>query len=114
MQPVLAQGGAPPLGLFQMFLPILLIFVIFYLLLIRPERKRQKRQQQRYEEMLENLKKNDRVVTKGGVHGVVKAVRPDDVLLLVDESNNTRLRFEKRSIGRVISKEEGEFAEPPG
>lgn len=113
MQFVLAQGQ-PPVDLFRMFLPIVIIFVIFYLLLIRPERKRQKLQKQRYAEMLEGLKKNDRVVTKGGIHGVVKAVRPDDVLLLVDESNNSRLRFEKRAIARVISKQEGELTAERG
>ncbi len=111
MNVILAQVGGSGGNLFSMLLPLILIFGIFYLLIIRPERKKQKQQQRRFEEMLEALKKNDKVVTKGGIHGVVRAVRADDVLLVIDEANNTRLKLDKRSISRVITKEGGELSD---
>jgi preprotein translocase subunit YajC len=78
----------------------LLIGVVFYMLLLRPQR----REQAQRKTMLENLKKNDHVVTIGGIYGVVQNVRAeaDEVTLKVDEASNTRLRVTLSSIARVI------------
>ena len=97
--------GGPGAGLFQ-FLPFIAIGVLFYLMFIRPDRQRRMDQA----DMLENLKKNDRVVTAGGIHGtVVNANKGDkDIVIRVDENTNTRLRVVRSSISRVVSESDSE------
>ena len=68
--PAYAQDVAGALGGATQFLPLVLIFVVFYFLLIRPQQQRQKEQKQ----MLNALKRGDRVVTGGGILGVVTRV----------------------------------------
>jgi preprotein translocase subunit YajC len=115
MSPMLAKltllaqdgGGAAPQGdggLFGgfggMLFPLVLIFIVFYFLMIRPQRQEQARRQA----MLEAVKKNDRVVTIGGIYGVVTNVQrdSDEITIKVDESNNTKLRMTFSSIARVL------------
>jgi preprotein translocase subunit YajC len=76
-------------------LPILFIFLIFYLLLIRPQQKRQKEHQK----MVLNLKKNDEVITIGGIHGTIISVKDKTFVLRVDE--NVKLEIEKSSIASL-------------
>ncbi|MBI3616186.1 MAG: preprotein translocase subunit YajC [Candidatus Omnitrophica bacterium] len=76
-------------------LPIVLIFFVMYFLLIRP----QQQQQKKTEKMQGGLKKNDSVVTYGGIHGVVVNVKPDTVTLRADE--NVRLEVDKSAISRL-------------
>ena len=73
-------------------LMIVLIFVIFWLFFIRPQNKRAKEQQQ----FRENLKKGDKIVTIGGIHGKVEDVRENTVLVSID--HNTKIEFEKSAI----------------
>ena len=73
-------------------LPMVLIFGIFYFLVIRPEKKKQKDHQ----EMVKNLKKNDEVVTSGGIHGIVVNLKETSVVLRLDE--NVRVEFDKEAI----------------
>ncbi len=77
------QGGA---GAFSSFLPLILIFVIFYFLLIRPQSKKAKD----HREMMGNLKKGDKIVTNGGIHGVIEGV--DENTLTVKISENTKIK----------------------
>ena len=99
-----APGGAQtppgPAGLLPMLFPLVLIFALFYFLIMRPER----RKQADHKSLLESLKKNDRVVTIGGIYGVVANVQRDDdrVTLKVDEANNTKLDVTFSSIARVL------------
>lgn len=81
----------------------LVIGVLFYLMLIRPQRKEQKQRQS----MIEAIKKSDRVVTVGGVYGVVTNVRKelDQVYLNVDEKTGTVIRVTMGSIARVLRDE---------
>ncbi len=65
------------------FLPIVLMFAIFYFLLIRPQQKKQKALQ----EMVKNLKKGDRVVTSGGIIGIVHTLQDDYVVLKVGDGD---------------------------
>ena len=100
---LLAQEKADPAGpsLWDLpWIPFALIGVMFYFLLIRPERKKR----QELTNMLGNLKKNDRVVTIGGIHGVVVNVANDseEVTVRVDEGSNTKLRISRSAISRVI------------
>ena len=94
-QAVPGQPAPSPLaGLF----PIFLIFAIFYFLLIRPQQKQQKK----HREMLTQLKKNDEVVTNGGIHGTIVNVDDETVTLRVDD--NTRIKFQKNTISFVKKK----------
>ncbi len=83
-----AQQGSSWSGL----LMIVLIFVIFWLFFIRPQNKRAKEQQK----FRENLKKGDKVVTIGGIHGKVEEVKENTVIVSVD--HNTKIEFEKSAI----------------
>jgi len=89
------QASAPKQSPLISLMPIALIFIIFYFLLIRP----QKKNQQQHAQMLENLKKNDDVVTSGGIHGTIVNMQNDVVTLRVDD--NTRIKVQKGSISRL-------------
>ncbi len=78
-------------------LPILIMFVAMWFILIRPAQKRQKATAQ----MQSSLKRGDKVVTIGGLHGEVDAIEDSAVVIIVD--GNTRLKFERQAIGRVIT-----------
>jgi len=96
---VLAQEAVPPEaggGLIRLALPVVVIGFLFYFMLIRPERQKQRR----HRDMLENLKKNERVVTAGGIKGIVSAVNREqqEVTLVVDESTGTKIRVNLSSI----------------
>ncbi len=97
------QQGAPQGSLLTMMAPFIVIMFLFYFLLMRP----QKKEQQRRQEMLSAVKKNDRVVTAGGIYGVVTNVRAenDEVTVKVDEATNTKLRITLSSIARVLGDE---------
>ena len=103
---------APPQGnpLFDM-LPLMLIMgLIFYFLMFRPQSKEKKRRAQ----MLAALKKNDRVITIGGIVGTVTSVRDEDVTLKVDESSHTKITFSRSAIQRVVSESGADSAEFAG
>ncbi len=84
------------------FVPLILLFVVFYFLLIRPQKKQQKNRK----EMLSNLKKGDRVVTIGGIYGLIKEIDENAIALRVAENMN--LKFARAAIDRVIEDEEEE------
>jgi preprotein translocase subunit YajC len=90
-----------PTGGLGMLLPMMAIAILFYFLLIRP----QKREQAKREAMLSTMKKNDRVVTIGGMLGVIANISPDgqEVTLKVDD--NTRIRMVRSSIQRIVSED---------
>ncbi|MDR1507807.1 MAG: preprotein translocase subunit YajC [Treponema sp.] len=92
-----APGGAPsdPKSTLLSFGPIVLIIAIFYFLIIRPQNKKQKETQR----MLSELKKGDRVVTVGGIHGIIQSVRETSVIVRVDE--NAKLEFSRSAIASV-------------
>ena len=77
---------------FSGILMIVLIFVIFWLFFIRPQNKRAKEQQK----FRENLKKGDKIVTIGGIHGKVVEVKENTVIVSVDP--NASIEFEKSAI----------------
>jgi preprotein translocase subunit YajC len=97
------DAKADPSSFLVSIFPFIIIFVLFYFLLIRPQRREQSRRQT----MLNAVKKNDRVVTVGGIYGVVTNVHreADEVTLKVDEATNTKLRVTLSSIGRVLGDE---------
>src|SRR5215472_1290105 len=94
-----AQGNI----LFTLF-PFLIIGLLGWFLMIRP----MKRQEQERQALLTALKKNDKVVTSGGIIGIVASIKEkeDEVTLKVDESSNVRLRVTKGSIVRILGGDE--------
>jgi preprotein translocase subunit YajC len=82
-------------------MPIAVIFIIFYFLLIRP----QKKQQQEHAKTLDALKKNDEIVTSGGIFGTIVNIQDDIVTLRVDD--NTRIRIQKSAISKLKKGKEG-------
>lgn len=94
---VIAQADAPSGGAAPMMNMLILMggfFLIIYFILIRPEKKRQAQ----HRTMLAELKKNDRVLTSGGIYGTIAALHDEDVVLKIDESQNVRIRVTRSSI----------------
>lgn len=81
-------------------LPMVLIFAIFYFFLIRPQVKKQKV----IENMINDLKKGDRVVAAGGLHGVIHKI--EDNVLYLEIAENVRIKAAKSSVTEVLSKDD--------
>ncbi|MGL4525181.1 MAG: preprotein translocase subunit YajC [Spirochaetia bacterium] len=91
-----AVAGAGSAGMIQVGLLVLMVLVM-YMLVIRPQQKRQKEMRN----MLDQLKKGDRVVTIGGIHGQVDEIKDSSIVLRVDAQNNTKMEFVKQAISEV-------------
>lgn len=80
------------------------IMLAFYFLILLPERKRSRQKQG----LLDSLKKNDKVITIGGIYGVVANVKPgeDEVVIKIDDDKDVKMRVSKSSIAKVFNKEE--------
>lgn len=96
----------------SLLVPMLVIGALFYLMIIRPQRTKERD----FKTLLSGLKKNDRVVTIGGIHGVVTNVQrdADRVTLRVDETTGTTIRVGLSAIGRVITDDEQTADKPAG
>jgi len=94
-----APGAGSIPATFVTLVPFILIFFVFYFLVIRPQQKKVKDHQ----EMLKKIKKNDEVITTGGIYGKVMALSDDVVTLEV--SPNVRLRVHKNHISDVVKAE---------
>lgn len=90
--PAATKSAAGPL---TQLLPIALIFIVFYFLLIRPQKKNQKE----HAAMLQGLKKNDEVVTSGGIYGTIVNIQEDVITLRIDD--NTRIKIQRSSVSRL-------------
>ncbi len=76
-----------------------MIILIFYFLIIRPQKKKDKETQA----MLDAVKKGDKIVTIGGIHGTVVTVKETTVVVKVDD--NARIEFTKSAIANVLNKQ---------
>ena len=101
------KAPAPGADSLMMFAPLIAIGIIFYFLLLRPQR----REQASREAMLAALKKNDKVLTIGGVIGSVANISADNQEVTLKVDDNTRIKFIRSSIQRVLSSE-GDGAKP--
>jgi preprotein translocase subunit YajC len=97
-----AAGGDPIFGIVNMVLPFALIIGVFYFLIFRPQQKKQKDAKN----MLEALKRGDRVVTIGGLCATIFDVKEKTVILKVDD--NTKVEYLKSAISERESKEVAE------
>ena len=80
---------------FASLIPIILMFVIFYFLLIRPQQKKAKE----HREMISHLKKGDRIVTSGGLHGRITAVT--DTTMTVEIADKVRVKIARGNVSQV-------------
>lgn len=104
---ILAQEGEPAPGLTPLqqllngpWILIIGLFAIWYITMIQPERRRRADEQQ----LMSSLKKNDRVITVGGIHGTIASISQDSgvVTLRVDENGNTRIKINRSAIASVV------------
>ncbi len=91
-----ANGAGSP---WMSFIPIVLMIVIFYFLLIRPSQKKEKDRKK----MIDAIQKGDKVLTVGGIYGVVVSVKPDEGIVVLKISDGAKVEFAKSSIQAKIS-----------
>lgn len=88
--------------------PMIMMFLIFYFILIRPQQKKQQEQQK----MVDSLKEGDNVITLSGIHGTIRKVKDDFVMLEIADAGNSKVRIKinRSSIG-MTRKDEGSVKE---
>jgi preprotein translocase subunit YajC len=93
----MGQSGASAEGAggFGAFVPLILMFVIFYFLLIRPQQKKNKE----HKAMIDNLNKGDRIITSGGLHGLVTGV--SDQTLTVEIAYKVRVKIARGNVAAI-------------
>jgi preprotein translocase subunit YajC len=88
------------------FIPIVGLFFLYYFIVLAPERRRK-----REETLMKSaLKKNDRIITIGGIHGTVVAAPADSnvITIRIDESGSTRVKINRSAIATIVSDKEGQ------
>lgn len=107
-EPVYAMGGdggQPAINPIAQLLPFVLMFVVLYFLILRPQIRKQKGQQK----MLDELKKGDKIVTSGGIHGVIANLKDD--VLTVKIAENVKVELSRAAVSRVLSSSDGDSSE---
>jgi preprotein translocase subunit YajC len=103
-----AQDDAQQPGFFP---PMILVSVvgIMFLYMFLVQRPNLKREQEARDNLLKNLKKNDRIVTSGGIYGVVTNVQldADEITIRVDETTSTKIKITRSAVQRVVSGDSG-------
>jgi preprotein translocase subunit YajC len=97
-----AAAGAPQQNSWSFWVMMILIFVVFYFFMIRPQQKKQKELQKQRDA----LKKGDKVITAGGIYGIIKEVQ--ETTFLIEVSKDTTLKVDKGSV--YVSAEEAQQA----
>jgi preprotein translocase subunit YajC len=95
-RPIILQQPDGMGSILSSIVPFLLIIVIFYFLILRPQQKRQKERAK----LLESIKKGDKIITAGGLHGTVEGL--DDKTLLVKVSDNVKLKIERTAVTTIV------------
>ena len=115
---LLAQGGGAAAGggldsfFTSMAIPLGVTLLLMYLLLMRPEQKKRKEM----EKQLSAIKKNDHIVTIGGIYGTVVNASPGSrmVTIRVDDSTGTKIKILRSAISQVGAVDEGDMEAKPG
>ena len=97
ISPAFAADTAQPDPIMS-FLPLIVLFALFYFLIIRPQQKRQKER----EALLGQIKKGDKIITAGGIHGEVIAV--EEKTMLIEIADKVKVKIERNSIS-VVNKQ---------
>ena len=92
------QGGESGGSMVSTIIMFGAIFLIFYFMIIRPQQKKAKERTK----LLSNLEKGDKVVTSGGIHGIISGL--DEKTCLLQVSDNLKIKVERSAIGTVLSK----------
>lgn len=100
---LMAPGGAGggqsgPASILPTLITFGLVFLIFYFLIIRPQNKKQKQQK----EMLASLQKGDKIVTIGGIRGVITSLKEESLVVKVD--NDVTMEFSRNAVSSVLEK----------
>jgi preprotein translocase subunit YajC len=103
--PAFAQTASAGGSLFDMFLPLILVFAIIYFMILRPQQKRQKE----HTNMIEALRRGDRVITQGGLIG--KVVKVHETELDIEIADGVKVSIVKSMVAVVQSKSEPAKAE---
>ena len=93
---IFLQGTPGGADMLSTIVPFLLIIVVFYFLILRPQQKRQKERTK----LLEGVKKGDKIITAGGIHGVVEGIEEKSVLVKIDD--NVKVKLEKTGIATIV------------
>ena len=94
-----SDGGQQPNPIASL-LPFALMFLVLYLLILRPQMKKQRNQQR----MIDELEKNDEIVTSGGIHGTILNIKDD--ILVVRIADNVKIEVSRAAVSRVKNKED--------
>lgn len=97
--PPAADGKSAPGSGMSTIIMMVLFMVIFWVLLIRPQKKRQKE----HEARLSALKSGDRVITSGGIHGIITTIRDRSITVKIAEG--VRIDIEKAAVATVLPKD---------
>jgi preprotein translocase subunit YajC len=95
-----ATGGADPMAMIMQFLPLIAIFALFYFMFIMPQRKEQKKTQ----EMLKALKEGDKIVTVGGIVGIITKITDKEDIIQITVSDSTKLNVLRPYITKKVEK----------
>jgi preprotein translocase YajC subunit len=109
--PLGTKGNKAPASFWEEFLTnplwlMMAMLLVFYVGVVLPSQRSNRRQQREHAELISNLKKNDRVVTSFGVHGVVVSTQPEagTVTIRLDENSNAKMTVNRDTI-RVVKKD---------
>lgn len=94
-----SDGGQQPNPIASL-LPFALMFLVLYLLILRPQMKKQRNQQR----MIDELEKNDEIVTSGGIHGTILNIKDD--ILVVKIADNVKIEVSRAAVSRVKNRED--------
>lgn len=99
------NGGVTPeagggMAALMQFLPIIIIFILFYFMFIMPSRKEQKKHQ----EMLASLKVGDKIITSGGIIGVISKISDKDEVIQITSSESTKINIMRQYVSRKVEK----------
>jgi preprotein translocase subunit YajC len=103
--PATQPGTTPPFWANPIFLPLILLAVFLFF-----SSRTKKAQEKKQQDILNAIKRGDRVQTIGGIIGTVVEAREHEVLVKVDETNNTKIRFSRKAIHRVLEDESASAA----
>ncbi|MBU3758597.1 MAG: preprotein translocase subunit YajC [Candidatus Omnitrophica bacterium] len=91
------QAAGPEANPLSLFFPFILVFAVMYFFILRPQQKQRRELQQ----MVEALKKGDRVETIGGIIGTIAGIQKDYVVLKTGDSDNTKMEVLKTAISAL-------------
>ncbi|HHT9129365.1 MAG TPA: preprotein translocase subunit YajC [Candidatus Brocadiaceae bacterium] len=93
-----AGKQSSPSSMLSMLAPFILMFVVMYFLILRPQKRKEKERKA----LLSRVKKNDRVVTAGGIHGLITSARENEVILRIDDAKDVKIKVDRSAIVTVL------------